>query len=733
MTVLKIKAVKSYSCEDFVEINLIKKTNLFYGQNGSGKSTISGYFYNPDDESYAQCSFSDSDKYRYIVYNSQFVEDSFYNKPEQPGVFTLSQENKGIMDSINTNEENVYKLKEEVASLDIDIESKIKMIKKITDSCQEKIWNKSSKIRERNGGLAGLLTGYLRKASFFQRLNQQEEAKDIAFSDIICDYIKLKDNKNVKYPILIMSDPPLFTKSQLELLSTSLISSGNSYLALLIERLGNTDWVRAGLPYLVDRQCPFCQENTINDEFHNEIKNIFDETYNDTIEKLKGLLSEYNIMVNEFNRLIKSSIASCSYISNAEELLKVLEQANVIFDSNLKSIQGKIEKPSLNIEPVIDNSSLDILISSIKKYNNEISIINSKVEDYDNSMKELENDTWKSLRNTFNYLIEEKNSEVNELNVECEKLIIQKKSIQDKIHEINTQTEYLRKQVSNIDDTINKINSTLNSLGISHFKIKKTPKGNLFQICRSDDSVSNVYKTLSEGEKTLITFLYFLELCDGRLDNEVDSTKEKLIVIDDPISSLSHDYIYEISSLIQYRIINKLKDSKLIILTHNLFFFQELIKLSNIKKEKFYRKYQLYRIVKDRYSNILPIGYDDIKNEYESLWMILKDVKNGRVNSVVLPNVMRKILEYYFSFSCKMEKLSEELDKLASLEKDINYKTFYRYINRGSHFDSVNISNVGQVSVSKYLEMFESIFKKTNDEQHFNKMLGIDKEDATET
>jgi len=77
-----------------------------------------------------------------------------------------------------------------------------------------------------------------------------------------------------------------------------------------------------------------------------------------------------------------------------------------------------------------------------------------------------------------------------------------------------------------------------------------------------------------------------------------------------------------------------------------------------------------------------------------------------------------------------MERLSEELDKLVDTEIDMNYKTFYRYINRGSHSDSINISNLGQISSKKYLEMFEEIFKKTNDDQHFNKMLGVNEEEV---
>ncbi|MBN3218553.1 AAA family ATPase [Pectobacterium polaris] len=104
MSLLKIKDVKSYSQDTSVDIDLSKKINLIYGQNGSGKSTISGYFYKPHHSDYKNCSFSDGDRYRYIVYNSEFVEDSFYHKKEQPGIFTLSQGNKDVLELIKDSE-----------------------------------------------------------------------------------------------------------------------------------------------------------------------------------------------------------------------------------------------------------------------------------------------------------------------------------------------------------------------------------------------------------------------------------------------------------------------------------------------------------------------------------------------------------------------------------------------------------------------------------------------------
>lgn len=725
MSQLEIRGVRSYCKDSSVFIDLHKKINLIYGQNGSGKSTISGYFYNPLGTAYKYCRFNGQEDYRYIVYNSQFIEDSFYNVSEQPGIFTLSQENKDIMEAIKDNDAELKKLKKLLIQKEVDIEEKDEMILKVTENFQDKIWNKASHIRKKDGGLGELMAGFLQKNSFYKKINDQIDMEDLSTDEIISDYNILKSNKNTKYSLLELPNPPFFSEAELELLSISLLPSGNSYLSLLIEKMGNSDWVRAGLTYTYEKKCPFCQEDTIDEKFKDGIKNIFDDTYNEKTLALKDILSRYNKSCEDFINKIKSTISLSNFTIDKVEINDLIEQINSYFDANSNLIREKIDKPSLSINAVIENASIKLLLEKIEKYNSDIILINAKVDSYDNSVSEIRERTWKTLRYLCNDLIVEKNEQLDELCREKDNEVSNRSKIQKDIISLNENIDTLRKQVSNIDETIKKINRTLSTLGISHFKIKKSEENNFFQICRDSGSTGDVYKTLSEGEKTLITFLYFLELCYGRLDNANENHKDKLIVIDDPISSLSHDYIYEVASLIHHRIIKNSDAPKIIVLTHNLFFFQELIKLAPLKIDSFNKKYQLHRVIKDKYSNIITLERDAIKNEYEALWMVLKDVQKGLISSVVLPNVMRNILEYYFSFSCKMEKLSEELDKLVNSEIDINYKTFYRYINRGSHSDSINISNLGQISSKKYLEMFEGIFKKTNDQQHFNKMLGI--------
>lgn len=69
--------------------------------------------------------------------------------------------------------------------------------------------------------------------------------------------------------------------------------------------------------------------------------------------------------------------------------------------------------------------------------------------------------------------------------------------------------------------------------------------------------------------------------------------------------------------------------------------------------------WSLFRIIKSDYSSCETLSMHEMLNEYQALWQTLKDVRDAKTQPVVLFNTMRNILEYYFSFSCKNEKLKE--------------------------------------------------------------------------
>jgi len=726
MAQLVIKNVRSYSKERSINIDLSKKINLIYGQNGSGKSTISGYFYSPSNSSYKECSFSQKDDYQYVVYNNQFVEDSFYHKSEQPGVFTLSQSNKEVMEDIKQSDKKMASLKGSLTRLENGIKEKDEMLTKLENSCKDAVWKKTAHIRATE--LTELMTGSLRKDSLYNKICTQVRKDEASSDDVLNEYKKLKNNKSSSFNSINLPSMPILNRLQEELLLTPLIPSSNSYLSNVINELGNADWVKLGLGYVNDTKCPFCQGDTINNDFLKAIKDVFDETYELRLEDLRSFHNDYSKACDEFTRELEHSLNGSSYISDDDSIWSLITQIGQALELNKNAIKEKIEKPSAVISATDLSMNHDELNTKIKNLNGEIKEINDRLNIYEASISNVTNKLWMVLRNLCGDVIDNNNSNMDELKKERNTIIKRKETLEGEIQQEKNKLSQLRKQVSNMDETIDKINASLRNLGLNGLEIKKAHERNFFQIHRGNDNVE-VYKSLSEGEKTIITFLYFLECCEGQL--EEGEVKDKLIVIDDPISSLSHDYIYEISSLIHYRIIEGMApEAKVLVLTHNLFFFQELLKLAPPKIKTFDKQYNLLRVVKNEFSDVIAMSKGDIKNEYESYWMVLKNVKDGIVNPVVLPNVMRNILEYYFSFSCKLESLKVVLEKLAESESDITYKSFCRYMHRGSHSDSSNINNLGRGATEKYFEIFKDVFDKTDDLPHYNRMFGseIDKE-----
>src|SRR5690606_4365812 len=105
------------------------------------------------------------------------------------------------------------------------------------------------------------------------------------------------------------------------------------------------------------------------------------------------------------------------------------------------------------------------------------------------------------------------------------------------------------------DTAKDSINDILGSSGVTGFKIEKVEEDNnipKYYLKREGlGSVSSeIFKTLSEGEKNFISFLYFHQLCIG-IDNEVNREKKKIVVIDDPVSSLDSQVLFLVTTLIR--------------------------------------------------------------------------------------------------------------------------------------------------------------------------------------
>ncbi|WIG79176.1 AAA family ATPase [Photobacterium damselae] len=732
---ITIKGVTSYHPTTPQIIDISKQNTLIFGLNGAGKSTISNFLY--DREKFDSCSLNVEGSFTPIVYNQAFVEQHFVKSSMQEGVFTLSKDNADLEARIAEKS----KLREKLLELYNGIKAKISEAEtaqgKATDSAIEEVFKQKNIIEKTS--LAPFLEGFKRpKSNFYKQVKSQKGVSQDSIESLQAEYDSLTQSDKALPTLIELPSPPSLSIEETTILSEPIVGSSSSQLTEFITELNNQNWVKNGKDsYLAEEQtkCPFCQKDTIDDTFRSELAALFDKTYDSNVQKVEAISKSYGDAVTNYITSIQAAFINCSlYDPNLHKVDPVIALLERVYQDNLDLIKSKIEKPSLSIEIIDYQEESAPLMSISEEINAAVKVIIIKARKFKESKKDIQDRMWDSVRyhteSIFSLekrLIDEKDSDIKQLNADLKRVKLVGQKVASRI-------SYLRSKTSNIDDTIERININLKSLGLTSFEIVSSTdpeQQNYFVLSRGEktNEGKEVFKSLSEGEKTLITFLYFIEKCNGSMSKDSDiADKEKLIVIDDPISSLSQNYIYDIASLTHTKIIKGNKFKKVIVLTHSLFFYQELLKLAPQGKDKkgndrFNDKYSLYRLNKKQYTNVQPMNKGELKNDYQSLWQIIKDVIEGSANPVVLPNVMRNIIEYYFGFVHKRDKLSDILNELAEKEPEQGHKAFYRYINRSSHSDPTNIGLMVEVEPQAYLERFKSIFIESQDEEHYHCMM----------
>jgi len=269
-----------------------------------------------------------------------------------------------------------------------------------------------------------------------------------------------------------------------------------------------------------------------------------------------------------------------------------------------------------------------------------------------------------------------------------------------------------QKKTVNIEEAIANINSGLLELGIDGFHIEKYTD-TLYKIVRSE-KCENTFESLSEGEKMIISFLYFRELCKGKRTVTGHSGK-KIVVIDDPISSLSHIYIFNIGQMIKNDYFNSPSYEQVFLLTHSLYFFYEMTLTNHDKREDIQK---LIRLTKNcDGSHFYEMKYEEIQNDYHSYWFIIKDDKQP---PALIANCMRNIIEYFFNFIEKRD-LNNVFQKPEL--KASKYQAFCRYINRESHSLGQNIFDIKEFDYNDFKEAFRLMFVECGYEEHYKKMM----------
>src|SRR5699024_9649567 len=218
---------------------------------------------------------------------------------------------------------------------------------------------------------------------------------------------------------------------------------------------------------------------------------------------------------------------------------------------------------------------------------------NQLLEDIDEKKNSLDEQIWKHMARNCKDELENFDNRNNKYTRIKNLASTLKDRTKSKIRESLQNIEALRKQTVDTKNAVDNINTILKNIGFEGFEIDEKDKQNnisRYYLKRSHESISeSVFNTLSEGEKNLIAFLYFYQLCLGTDDLQNNINKKKIIVIDDPVSSLDSQILFLISTIIRELIKRKAGSSKperkqffndnieqVFIFTHNFYFYKEV-------------------------------------------------------------------------------------------------------------------------------------------------------------
>lgn len=729
---ITIKKVATY-CEKGIQITDLKKVNFIYGANGSGKTTITKFVYHQNNNQlHSDCSlvWKNGIPIKALVYNKEFKERNF-GKGSIDGVFTLGQATKEEIEAIRKKQDELAHIKDNGFKKKETLEKQQKEKQKVDDEFKEAVWNQIYKKHENDFKEA--FKGVMQKESFKAKIlnvfiNNSTSLKTFDELKKIAKTIFGDTPKEMSF-ISTIDFARILEIENDNIWQRKIIGKADVEIAKLIQKLNLNDWVNEGKTYLQEsgNTCPFCQQQTISDSFKQQLENYFDESFIRDTKLVKDYEEEYNrLVINLTNILLgietteKSNTESKLDIEKFSAYFKTLTSQ---FISNKELFSNKIKEPSRSIKLVSVNEQLKNILELITNANSEIKKHNEIVSNFSSERSQLIESIWKYLIEENKILIENYNKKSIGLQKGIENLQKQREGLQKQYKELDNIIKEANKNVTSVQASVDEINKTLSSFGFSNFKIvpSKVHK-NQYQIQREDESVAE--ETLSEGETTFITFLYFLQLAKGSTTEE-NVSDERILVVDDPISSLDSNVLFVVSSLLKEIIKTIKKDEgnirQLILLTHNVYFHKEVSFIDGRTPENGDTHFWILR-KNNGVTNIQKFEMKNpINNSYELLW---QELKNRHYNShISIQNTMRRIIENYFKILGRYVD-DDLIKKFDNAQEQEICRSLICWINDGSHCipDDLFIE-YQEATIEKYFDVFKNIFTKMGHVEHYNMMM----------
>lgn len=716
-------------------LNNLSQINFVYGSNGSGKTTISRVIADQAGHPACTIAWKAGTPLQAMVYNRDFVERNFNQSTELKGVFTLGENQTEILDKIKLAKAELDEFKNKIENLTNTLHGvdgasgKKGELSALENTLKEKCWAQKQK---HDAKFRGAFEGYRGSAEKFKARVLQELANN---SSAVLPLVDLEKKCASVFGTTPTTEPaiPAIDATKLiahethPILKKRVIGKEDVDIAAMIKKLGNSDWVRQGRSYydINDGICPFCQQST-DEAFAKSLEDYFDESFITETKAIDELASNYITDAERLKQQIDGIVDAPSRFLDIEKL----KSEKQLLESKITINIQRLAEKKKEANRIVELESLGNVISEIKSLidaaNAEVSAHNTMVNNLAQERRTLTSQVWK-------FVLDELKADLEDYQNKSEAIKRAINSLDEKISATNTkktqkeaEIRELEKQTTSVQPTIDAINTLLRSFGFNGFSLAKAENGTSYKLLRTDGS--DAKETLSEGEKTFVTFLYFYHLLKGS-DTESGMTTDRIVVIDDPVSSLDSDILFIVGSLIK-GLFDEVRSGagfikQIFVLTHNVYFHKEVT--FNPKRTEKAMNEETFWVVRKAglASRVERHESNPIKTSYELLWA---EVRRQDTSKLTIQNTLRRILENYFKILGGVDP-----DKLCAMfegKERLICKSLFSWVNDGSHFahDDLYIA-IDDATVDNYLNVFREIFKKAEHFAHYKMMMGDAYED----
>lgn len=723
--------------------------NFFFGKNGVGKSTIAQQI---TDGSGVTPALSD---YDVLVYDRDFISRNIREDAGMPGVFSVSEGNIEKQKEIDAKEVLLNDLGTQYKDKKSESDDKSKRPAALRSALDDACWKATATFRSDFPDTMKNKRGS--KSVFVDELLSIAAPKECDVTELTALYATAFGSDTTIYPKLNPVNPIAIEKiAGFDLLAKAITSSADTPFADFIRAIGATDWIRQGhenFSHTAGDKCPYCNQKLPTD-YEQQIASCFDAQYEADRQTLQSFKSLYESAANTVISTLQENANNQFPRNDFTEYNGRLDTVIAIVELNKSKLADKIAAPttSIVIESIDDKlQEINVIIDTLNAAIDENNIIISSRQA---KQEECKTAIWKHMAFLVRDDISSYQNSLKVVNAELQQLKIAMKKLIDDGNALKEEITKLSSKIVNIDSTMNSINKKLADSGFQGFKVqKKADDPNKYEIIRDDGSPAH---GLSEGERNFIAFLYFYHKVLGR--ESADSTfRDRIIVIDDPVSSMDSSSLFIASSIVRELIsicFNNGSAAKadapkfikqIFILTHNAFFHKEV----SYDRLKYYHCVNFYLIKKSNNVSTITLctkkdpfskepayehNYTPVQNSYAALWREYNEV----TSSSALMRIVRQILEYYFIQISGYEgqSLSERILKRedvfirynadGSENRDLllSVTAMLHYIGSDTQGFNDGLNYVeGSEDADRIKETFKCIFTAMEQEQHYQMMI----------